>query len=99
MESSVSQEELKSAFRKLALKWHPDVNNDVEAEKKFVKIRRAYDVLSDANSRSLYDRFGADGMESKQGAHGGDGNADRFWSEFKPFKKETRKSKARDAGM
>eukprot|EP00210_Caulerpa_lentillifera_P005719 g5469.t1 len=97
VDASVSPVELKTAFRKLALKWHPDVNKDVEAEEKFVKIRKAYDVLSDPKSRSLYDRYGADGMESMQDAHAGDGNADRFWSEFKPFKKVTRKSKARDA--
>lgn len=110
--STADASEIRKAYRSLALKWHPDVNDDENADSIFMKIRKAYgtrmicafldcrlDVLSNPKSRSLYDRFGAEGMESMKDAHAGDGNADRFWDEFKPFKKENRKTKARTAGM
>ncbi|MFX0095143.1 MAG: molecular chaperone DnaJ [Candidatus Hodarchaeota archaeon] len=55
---------IKSAYRKLALQWHPDRNpdNKEEAEEKFKEIQTAYEVLSDPNKRQLYDQFGHDGL-------------------------------------
>jgi len=55
-----SSDDIKKAYRKLALKWHPDKNpnNKEEASNKFKEISEAYDVLSDTNKRNQYDQFG-----------------------------------------
>ncbi|OYT68731.1 MAG: molecular chaperone DnaJ [Armatimonadetes bacterium JP3_11] len=59
VERSASPEEIKAAFRKLARQYHPDVNkDDPQAEERFKLINEAYQVLSDPESRALYDRFG-----------------------------------------
>ncbi|MGZ4530963.1 MAG: DnaJ C-terminal domain-containing protein [Mycobacteriaceae bacterium] len=55
-----SQDEIQSAYRKLARAYHPDVNKDPAAEERFKDISEAYDVLSDPDQRRLYDAFGAD---------------------------------------
>lgn len=56
---SASEDEIKKAYRKLALKWHPDKNpGDKSAEEKFKEITRAYETLKDPKRRELYDRFG-----------------------------------------
>ena len=58
-----SQDEIKKAYRKLALKYHPDKNpDDQEAEKKFKEAAEAYAVLSDEQKRSRYDQFGHAGV-------------------------------------
>lgn len=68
-----SDEDIKKAYRKLAMKWHPDKNRDnaEEAAKKFQDIGEAYDVLSDLEKRAIYDRYGYDGL--KNGVPMGDG--------------------------
>ncbi len=63
---NASPEEIKRAYRKLALKYHPDKNKgNKEAEAKFKEINEAYAVLSDPEKRKQYDTFGADGFQSR----------------------------------
>jgi molecular chaperone DnaJ len=57
-----SPDDIKAAFRKLARQYHPDVNKDPGAEEKFKEINEAYGVLSDADKRARYDRFGRQGL-------------------------------------
>jgi molecular chaperone DnaJ len=64
---TASAEELKSAFRTLARKFHPDVNKEADAEEKFKEINEAYAVLSDADKRRAYDQFGHAGVNSAGG--------------------------------
>ena len=67
-----SEEDIKRAYRKLAKKYHPDVNpGDAEAEKKFKEASEAYAVLSDAQKRSQYDQFGHAAFDGGAGGFGG----------------------------
>lgn len=68
------EETLKRAYKKLALKWHPDRNpNDkVAAERKFKEIAEAYEVLSDKNKRAIYDQFGEEGLKADASGAGPD---------------------------
>ena len=54
--------EIKSAFRRLARQYHPDVSQETNAEEKFKEINEAYEVLSDDEKRARYDRFGHAGV-------------------------------------
>lgn len=68
---SSSADEIKSAYRKLAKKYHPDLNKEPGAEEKFKEVQEAYDVLSDANKKAQYDQFGHAAFEQGQGGFGG----------------------------
>jgi curved DNA-binding protein len=68
MASSASQDEIQRAYRKLARKYHPDVNKDPQAEERFKEISEAYDVLSDPDTRKRYDAYGADFRQVPEGA-------------------------------
>jgi molecular chaperone DnaJ len=74
---SASSDEIKAAFRKLARQYHPDVNGSSDAEEKFKEINEAFMVLSDAEKRSVYDRFGHEGLRSANGMPD--------WNNFDPF--------------
>ncbi len=70
---SASAEELKKAYRKLALEWHPDRNKAANANEKFKEINEAYSVLSDKQKRATYDQFGHDAFTPGSGMGGGAG--------------------------
>ncbi|XVF76826.1 hypothetical protein PTKIN_Ptkin13bG0298000 [Pterospermum kingtungense] len=81
VDRNASDEDLKRAYRKLAMKWHPDKNpnNKREAEAKFKEISEAYDVLSDPQKRAVYDQYGEEGLRGQMpppGAGGFHGGAD-----------------------
>ena len=81
VERSVDEAGLKSAFRKLAMKWHPDKNpGDPSCEHKFKEISEAYEILKDGNKRAAYDRYGHAAFE--QGGGGGHGFGAGFASSF-----------------
>ena len=69
---------LKKAYRKLALKYHPDRNQDEGAEQKFKEISEAYEVLSDPQKRATYDQFGKDGLRGQGMGGGFSSNQDIF---------------------
>lgn len=72
VEKSASADEIKKAYRKAAVKYHPDKNpGDKEAEEKFKEAAEAYDVLSNEQKRARYDQFGHAGMEGGAGGYGG----------------------------
>ena len=80
---SASDDELKKAYRKLAIKYHPDKNPDnTEAEEKFKEAAEAYEVLSNAEKRAQYDRFGHEGMRGGFGGQGGGMNMEDIFSQF-----------------
>lgn len=83
------KEEIKRAYRRLARKYHPDVNKEEGAEDKFKEINRAYEVLSEPEMRSRYDRYGEAGVSNGAAAAGysdfTEGFADIFESFFNGF--------------
>ncbi|CAI8617388.1 unnamed protein product [Vicia faba] len=67
VDKNAKDEELKKAYRKLAMKWHPDKNptNKKDAEAKFKQISEAYEVLSDPEKRAIYDQYGEEGLKGQ----------------------------------
>jgi molecular chaperone DnaJ len=74
-----SEEDVKKAYRKLAMKWHPDRNpENPKAEERFKEAKEAYEILSDASKRQAYDRFGHAGVDPTAAAGAGAGFGDIF---------------------
>ncbi len=65
VDKNASADDIKEAYRKLALKYHPDVNKSKEAEEKFKEINEAYAVLSDSEKRKQYDTYGPEGFSER----------------------------------
>src|SRR5579863_6264963 len=81
VDRGADETKLKSAFRKLAMKWHPDKNpGDATSEVRFKEINEAYEVLKDGDKRAAYDRYGHAAFE--QGGAGGGGFDFGFASGF-----------------
>ena len=69
---NASDDEIKKAYRKLAKKYHPDLNpDDNKAEAKFKEVSEAYEILSDREKRTRYDQFGHAGVDPNVGAGAG----------------------------
>ncbi|MDR2821497.1 MAG: molecular chaperone DnaJ [Mycoplasmataceae bacterium] len=82
---SASADEVKKAFRKKAMEFHPDRNKAADAEAKFKEINEAYEVLGDSAKRQRYDQFGHAGVNEQSGGFGGGGQAGGFEDIFKSF--------------
>ncbi|XP_073347613.1 dnaJ homolog subfamily B member 4 isoform X3 [Pagrus major] len=76
-----TEEDIKKAYRKQALKWHPDKNKSAAAEEKFKEIAEAYEVLSDPKKREVYDQYGEEGLKGGNGPTA-DGQGSNFTYTF-----------------
>lgn len=83
VDKNASEDDIKKAYRKKALEYHPDRNpNNPEAEAKFKEAAEAYDVLRDANKRARYDRLGHAGVEGAAGGAAGGFSMDDIFAQF-----------------
>jgi len=89
-----TQEEVKKAYRKLARKWHPDINpGNKEAEQKFKEISEAYDIIGSEKKRKLYDEFGEEGLQA-----GFDAEKAREYREWTSFQQQARSAGGQEFG-
>ena len=82
VDRNATQEEIKKAYRRLSKKYHPDVNSENGSEDKFKEIAEAYEVLSDENKKSNYDRFGTTDSKNQGNPFQGFGDFNDIFSQF-----------------
>ena len=75
LKKCATEDELKKAYRKMALKYHPDKNKSPGAEEKFKEVAEAYEILSDPKKRDMYDKYGADGLKGSASRSPGGGSS------------------------
>jgi len=63
---AASDDDIKKAYRKMALKYHPDKNKSPGAEERFKEVAEAYEVLSDKRKREIYDQYGEEGLKGRK---------------------------------
>lgn len=81
-----SDDEIKKAYRKMAKKYHPDINKEADAEAKFKEVNEAYEVLSDPQKKQIYDQYGHAGLDGSAGfGQGGFGDFGGFEDIFSSF--------------
>jgi len=80
---TADDKQVRLAYRKLAMKWHPDKNSTQEAHDKFVLVSEAYSILSDPEKREIYDRYGKEGLQSG-GRMTPEEAVRQFWNFFRP---------------
>lgn len=90
VEKNANADEIKKAYRKAAIKYHPDKNpGDKQAEEKFKEAAEAYDVLSNPDKRARYDQFGHAGMSGAAGGAGGFGGFGGGGSRWRIFSRSS----------
>jgi len=89
IQKGATEDEIKKAYRKMALKYHPDKNKSAGAEEKFKEIAEAYEVLSDKKKRDIFDKFGEEGLSGRGGGSGGGGGTQNFSYNFQTDPRET----------
>lgn len=85
VDKGASQQDLKKAYRKMALKYHPDKNKSEDAEEKFKEVNEAYEILSNEEKRKAYDQFGHAAFDPRSGGFGGFGQAGATGGRRGPF--------------
>ena len=99
VDRNATGEEIKKAYRKLAFSYHPDHNKDDGAEEKFKKINQAYEVLSDNDKRSTYDRLGHSGTDGNFDGFSFNGFGDIFEAFFGGAARTTRRGPQRGTDL
>lgn len=79
---NASADEIKQAYRKMAKKYHPDLNHEPGAADKFKEVQEAYDILSDADKKARYDQYGWPGVDPQAGGFGGAGGFNGAGADF-----------------
>lgn len=81
LKKDATDDEIKKAYRKLAMKYHPDKNKNADAEEKFKEVAEAYEVLSDKKKRKIFDQYGEEGLRGGA-ASSSTGPGENFYYEF-----------------
>jgi len=85
IKKSATDSDIKKAYRKLSRKYHPDKNQDDDAEERFIAVSNAYEVLSDEDARSVYDRYGHEGLRQHEAQKQGGGHHHNPFDVFSQF--------------